>query len=782
MRLIARLISALAISALLLPGPAGATPVPRDTAGDVGLPAWDVVPTPNDGVGRNRLAGVSALTPSDVWAVGNSGARLFSDARPLWEHYDGAAWTIVPSPKTAASDLSAVEAVAADDVWAVGGYNNTGKSLIEHWDGSRIRLVPHPNKGSLNQLHAIDAASASDLWAVGEWADGGVSHTLTQHFDGSRWRIVPSPGGAPGYNELYGVAVIGPDDVWAVGQDGAYRSLTLHWDGTEWTHVPSPTEGSESTFAAVSAISGDDVWAVGWSLQGPISAHWNGTRWRLVPDPGDLEGSLNGVEAIAPDDVWAVGRAERFGDDRTLALHWDGTTWNIAPSPSPGYPNELNAVSATASSDVWAVGESEATLVEHWDGSAWQVVPSDNVGTGTNHLNSIDAIAPDDVWTVGETEGRTLTEHWDGRAFSIVPSPNRDLGRLDNTLEDVNGLESNDVWAVGHADVRGFIGSRSLAMHWDGSAWRIVPTPNFGGQFDANDLTGVAAVSADDVWAVGTFQNNDVGGRFRALTLHWDGRRWNAVRNDCGSSLSDVTAFGPNDVWAVGGPGGCHWNGTSWTLFPSAPSPGGGAVDLLDVAGASSNDLWAVGGYAYTCGKGLCFVGSVEHWDGTMWRYITSAGQVVNGVSAVGPNDVYAVGVGIGQFILHYDGSGWEFVPSPDVMDYSDLQSVDAPGPADLWAAGIRSSGNGDKTLVEHAPSPTSGAVVGDTNVSGATVSWFGPESGSTGTDLFGSYQAGGLTAGRYIFTATAGGCDPDTAAVTIRAGTTIQQDFRLSC
>ena len=63
---------------------------------------------------------------------------------------------------------------------------------------------------------------------------------------------------------------------------------------------------------------------------------------------------------------------------------------------------------------------------------------------------------------------------------------------------------------------------RMLVEHWDGVRWRVVPTPNATGSF----LTGVAAVSAQDVWTVGHVGQppND-----RRLVEHWDGVRWRVV-------------------------------------------------------------------------------------------------------------------------------------------------------------------------------------------------------------------------------------------------------------
>src|SRR5262249_30287334 len=64
------------------------------------------------------LNGVSALSQSDVWAVGNAGLAL---------HWDGAAWTPIPTPVT--QDLLSVHAILPNDVWAVG----RGGSVV-HWD------------------------------------------------------------------------------------------------------------------------------------------------------------------------------------------------------------------------------------------------------------------------------------------------------------------------------------------------------------------------------------------------------------------------------------------------------------------------------------------------------------------------------------------------------------------------------------------------------------------------------------------------------------------------
>jgi carboxypeptidase family protein len=746
----------------------------RPATAQQGLPAWDTVPTPNAGTGDNALNGIDALTPSDIWAVGYSD---LAEQQPLVERFDGNAWSIVPTPHAAASFLYAVKTLAADDAWAVGGYESTGKSLIEHWDGSAWSIVSNPNRGTFNQLYAIDGTGPNDVWAVGEYAHG-VSSTLVQHWDGSAWTIVPSPNGDPGYNKLYGVTAIAPDDVWAVGVDGSYRSLTLHWDGAAWTEIPSPSKGEQTTFLAVSANEADDVWAVGYSLNGTATAHWDGSAWTLVPSPspGQFYERLSAVEAIASDDVWAAGVYSTGPAYVTLVEHWDGATWSVVGSPSPGAYSELHGITATGPSDVQAVGESDGTLIEHWNGSSLSIVPSPNEGTGRNELHGVQALAPNDVWAVGITEQDTLIEHWDGTSFAIVPSPNR-TGRT-NVLEGVDGTSATDVWAVGHADVTGFVGSRSLIEHWNGARWQIVPSPNFGRQTDQNDLMDVAAITPNQVWAVGTFESTS---SFRSIILRWNGSRWRAARNNCGFGLTGIDARSATDIWAVGGSDTCHWDGTTWTHFPAGPTPNPQVyVDLIDVTVVSAADAWAVGQEISECGEQVCFSGEIQHWNGSTWTHVLNSLAIGYGVDAVAADDVWAVGPG--PEILHYDGREWSTAPVPDLdAEYGDLNDVEGSAATDLWAVGFQSVGE-PKTLAMHAPSATSGAVEGGTNVGGATVSWFGSESGSVQTDPFGDYQVGGLTAGTYRFVVTYAGCDPATKRVTVVAGTTIVVNFQLSC
>jgi hypothetical protein len=167
----------------------------------------------------------------------------------------------------------------------------------------------------------------------------------------------------------------------------------------------------------------------------------------------------------------------------------------------------------------------------------------------------------------------------------------------------------------------------------------------------------------------------------------------------------------------------------------------------------------------------------MQHCNGTKWSHVTNTLPIGYGIDAISAIDVWAVG--LGPSVLHYDGRQWLEVPQG--AELGTLWEAEASSAGDIWAAGnvvVPSAA----VLVEHAPSAASGAVVGGTNAGHATVTWFGPETGSVETDQLGDYQVGGLDAGSYTFIVTLSGCQPDSAKIEVPAGQTIEQSFHLQC
>ena len=316
-----------------------------------------------------------------------------------------------------------------------------------------------------------------------------------------------------------------------------------------------------------------------------MTLRWTGSQWTVVPSPspGSNFLDLNGVVSLSANDAWAVGVYDVSGNWRTLTMHWDGTAWTVQQSPSPDPTlNRLDGVAAAGSS-IWAVGwaGSSGSLAIRRQGSAWQRAATTNEGTGENTLNGISARTQNDIWAVGHAQNQSLTLHYNGSAWSVVPSPNLEFGVR---LEDVVALAANDAWAVGWSGSSGSLDDVNVAMHWDGTHWTIVPTPQPGGT-EIDRLLAVDARASNDVWAVGIYSPNPVV-EDHSLILHWDGTSWSVVQNDCDTygGLTGVTLLSATDGWAVGDSETCHHDGSSWTKC-QAPSRAGVQRDRLPAPG-----------------------------------------------------------------------------------------------------------------------------------------------------------------------------------------------------
>jgi hypothetical protein len=332
--------------------------------------------------------------------------------------------------------------------------------------------------------------------------------------------------------------------------------------------------------------------------------------------------------------------------------------WEVVASPSGGrQANSLASVAALTDTDIWAVGwafnESlfaYRTLTEHWNGTRWSLVRSPNATNGYNLLNGVAVVAANDVWTVGQAANgstySTLVEHWNGAAWSIVPSPN--VAGNSNVLEAISVVSANDIWAVGYSTDSNF-NNRPLTIHWNGAAWSIVPSPTVNDDI----LFGVDAVASNDVWAVGRSQEEA-----RTLTLHWNGSAWSVVPSPNDSTednvLFGVAAVTSNDVWAVGE--ACchktlaiHWDGAAWSVFPTPDfDPNATNQVLVGIVALSSDNIWTAGQYIVPL-QGSAQFTLTENWDGSNWNFVPSpnaqnSNNRLHGITATPDGTLWAVG------------------------------------------------------------------------------------------------------------------------------------------
>jgi len=237
--------------------------------------------------------------------------------------------------------LSAVAAVSPSDVWAVGNQTDSNgkiKTLIEHFDGSAWSVVASHNPGSSgDQLYGLTAISAHSVWAVGQrLGSSGPDRALIEHWDGTSWSVVSSPLDGAFSTVLYGVSGVTDDDVRAAGdaQDNVHQARALTEDGVSgsWSldHAVSVGVG-ENHLYAISSLSNDVAWAVGSVLDTAsgnaltLIERRGDSGWvrESSPNPGFANGDskLGGVAVVNSTEVWAVGAFDGPNAVQTLILH-----------------------------------------------------------------------------------------------------------------------------------------------------------------------------------------------------------------------------------------------------------------------------------------------------------------------------------------------------------------------------------------------------------------------------------------------------------------------------
>jgi hypothetical protein len=194
----------------------------------------------------------------------------------------------------------------------------------------------------------------------------------------------------------------------------------------------------------------------------------------------------------------------------------------------------------------------------------------------------------------------------------------------------VTALALNDVWAVGHANP-GEVGTDTLTMHWDGTAWSVVPSPGMSANATFSGttywLTSVAARTNNDVWAAG--YSWFPRGAHQMYIVRWDGRRWHQVATpvqelgSTGAILEGAAVIG-GDVWFSGDQQkGIVLRNQLGPCAPPIPLPGEGSRSFLETGKTVSGvflKYWEEHGGLMQQGYPISDpIGEVSNLDGKMY-------------------------------------------------------------------------------------------------------------------------------------------------------------------
>ena len=225
------------------------------------------------------VTSVEVLGNSNVWAFGG---RLVAgseqpQAAPYAAHFNGHRWSTVGVPSS--NEITAVSAVTPSDMWAVTGVSAIGAefglggssqpaSAVLHWNGSKWQLAAVEPSGlpSGANLTAITAARGNQLVVGGDVpnSQGESTSAFADQFTGTTWS---APSTLPAFGSGGDVASIVPNGhggLWALSTNlDASSSQLWQYSAGRWSSPASPKFGSQlcelMQLAAVSA--GKSVWA-----------------------------------------------------------------------------------------------------------------------------------------------------------------------------------------------------------------------------------------------------------------------------------------------------------------------------------------------------------------------------------------------------------------------------------------------------------------------------------------------------------------------------------------
>jgi hypothetical protein len=178
------------------------------------------------------------------------------------------------------------------------------------------------------------------LLSDGEKQKSAKAETLTMDTTSHNftWETFEFGGGS--YSCFSDVAIISPDNIWAVGEIHTEDTDQWNEDSTEW-------------------------------IDSYNAAHWDGDKWELKRITVNFRGSLitpplDGVFAFSPTDIWFVG---------SLPIYGDGVDWEIFDVRQiTGSDLSLTKMWGTSSNDMYFIGRSGS--IAHYNGLNWRKISS----------------------------------------------------------------------------------------------------------------------------------------------------------------------------------------------------------------------------------------------------------------------------------------------------------------------------------------------------------------------------------------------------------------------
>jgi hypothetical protein len=177
----------------------------------------------------DALGAASAPSGNDVWVVSQLGGYVL--------HYNGSKWSVAktwPEGSELPQALTGVTALSPTNVWVFGGSGAFPGLGTWHLHGRTWTKVT----GTGADISEASALSSRNIWATG--GNSAASEDIVEHYNGSTWR--QEKGAALDNVTFNGIVALSPSSVWVSGSDTENGNVSrlLHWNGKTWAQVKIP--------------------------------------------------------------------------------------------------------------------------------------------------------------------------------------------------------------------------------------------------------------------------------------------------------------------------------------------------------------------------------------------------------------------------------------------------------------------------------------------------------------------------------------------------------------
>jgi hypothetical protein len=230
--------------------------------------SWKAFPISASGL-SGPLTAVTAVSPTDVWATGAS--HLVGSSRTdALLHFDGRNWQSVnvPAPAGQSVHLASISAVSATNIWAVGlSSAQQTQPYVAHFNGTNWQRVTFPALAAPGELTSVSTAGPNAVFATGKTSPSSATTTpVFGQWNGTTWGLLPAPANT-GHSVINAVGAVNSTQAWAVGYDAAGVTPDVarawHWVGGHWLKT-TPVSHSGSYLTSVDARDPNHVWAAGY--------------------------------------------------------------------------------------------------------------------------------------------------------------------------------------------------------------------------------------------------------------------------------------------------------------------------------------------------------------------------------------------------------------------------------------------------------------------------------------------------------------------------------------